>query len=435
MKHILRFEQIFEDKNAKIDQLLEKVKSSVFKKFQINPKDKVYFIAGSARAHMLKNIKKLFGLFKEDIGDLDIIIPDKKLWIKAGLEKEYEDGVWRPFNNSEIEVFTYWDPSKAGGQYANLKVRSTEELMKDVEFVEGYWFMSKIDVFDYKSKMGRPKEKEFLKAWDDFKSGKDTPELREFKKRLDFMTKEDLEILQEELKSQTYLSASRKLKKLGHTARSTKMYDWAREVENRESIAKWRKNIEDYSEWGKVTLSIENEEKIFLHGDFYLALIFDETSNMENIELSKEENDSYFSASLYFSLAIIPTDEETLNKFLGNYPEHDFSNGFFFAKAIYINYEIEDSKAHFGNISMDRGEGYGLEIAIRDRKSAMTLKKHIIACLDEDQDYPSDSSYSNMGQYIFAKICQECDMDNYGLTMDRMLKDVKGYSPNYFYKD
>ena len=208
MKHILRFEQIFEDKNAKIDQLLEKVKSSVFKKFQINPKDKVYFIAGSARAHMLKNIKKLFGLFKEDIGDLDIIIPDKKLWIKAGLEKEYERGVWRPFNNSEIEVFTYWDPSKAGGQYANVKVRSTEELMENAEFVEGYWFMNKIDVFDYKSKMGRPKEKEFLKAWDDFKSDKDTPELREFKKRLDFMTKEDLEILQEELKSQTYLSAS-----------------------------------------------------------------------------------------------------------------------------------------------------------------------------------------------------------------------------------
>jgi hypothetical protein len=435
MKHILRFEQIFEDKEGKIDELLQKARVSVFDKFKIDPKDKVYFIAGSARAHMLKNVKKLFGLFKEDIGDLDIIIPDKKLWIKAGLGKEYEKGVWRPFNNSEIEVFTYWDPSKAGGQYANVKVKSTEKLMEDAEFVGGYWFMSKIDVFDYKSKMGRPKEKEFLQAWKDFKSGKDTPELREFKKRLDFMTKEDLEILQEELKSQTYLSASRKLKKLGHVARSTKMHDWAREVENRESMDKWRKNIQDYSQWGKATLIIKNDEGIFLRGDFYLALIFDETANMENIELSKEENDSYFNVSLYFSLAIIPTDEETLNKFKENYPESDFSNGFFFAKAIYINYKIEDSKAKFINISMDSGEGYGLEIEIHGRKSAMTLKKHIIACLDENQDYTPDSSYSNMAQYIFAKICQESDMDNYGLTMDKMLKDVKGYSPNYFYKD
>lgn len=433
MKHILRFEQIFEDKEGKIDELLQKARVSVFDKFKIDPKDKVYFIAGSARAHMLKNVKKLFGLFKEDIGDLDIIIPDKKLWIKAGLGKEYEKGVWRPFNNSEIEVFTYWDPSKAGGQYANVKVKSTEKLMEDAEFVGGYWFMSKIDVFDYKSKMGRPKEKEFLQAWKDFKSGKDTPELREFKKRLDFMTKEDLEILQEELKSQTYLSASRKLKKLGHAARSTKMHDWAREVENRESMDKWRKNIQDYSQWGKATIQFDD-----FKGDFYLCLIFDETANMENIEVSKEESDSYFNVNLFLSVGLIPVDKETLLEVSKKYPDLDFSNGFFFTHDISIEYKIEDSKAEFLKISLNSdhfSEIYGECISFDGRKSAMTLKKHIIACLDEEQDYPSDSSYSNMAQYIFAKICQESDMDNYGLTMDKMLKDVKGYSPNYFYKD
>lgn len=435
MKHILRFEQIFENKEGKLDELLEKAKVSVFDRFKIDPKDKVYFIAGSARAHMLKNLKKLFGLFKEDIGDLDIIIPDKKHWIKAGLEKEYEKGIWRPFNNSEIEVFTYWDPSKAGEPYSNVKVRNTEQILKDAEFVGGYWFMSKLDVFDYKSKMGRPKEKEFIQVWNDFKSGKETPELAEFKKRLDFMKKEDLEILEEELKSSTYLSASRKLKKMGHLGRSTDLHNYAVEIENKESLANWKKNTQDYSKWGKVSLTIQNEEGIFLQGDFYLALIFDEFANTEEIESQKEKNDSDFDFALYFSVGIIPVDEETLNKFKENYPDSDFSNGFFFAKAIYINYKIENNRARFTDISIYQGEGYGLEVEINGRKSAMNFKKHIIACLDEGQDYPSDSNYSSMAQYIFAKICQESEMDDYGITLERMLADVKGYSVNYFYKN
>ena len=51
---------------------LSKADEIIFKKFGINPSDKVYFIAGSARLYLYPELREAFGLTGQ-IGDLDFI--------------------------------------------------------------------------------------------------------------------------------------------------------------------------------------------------------------------------------------------------------------------------------------------------------------------------------------------------------------------------
>lgn len=152
-----------------LNQLLDKAQTIIFDKFGIEPKDKKYFIAGSARLFIFPKLKEAFGL-TGNIGDLDVVIPDKQLWINAGLEKEWNaNGIYRPTADGSIEAFNIWDPSKAGGAYADVKVRSTQEVLNDCSFINGYWFMSLMDVMDYKTSLNRDKEKQVVELIDKYR--------------------------------------------------------------------------------------------------------------------------------------------------------------------------------------------------------------------------------------------------------------------------
>lgn len=144
--------------DPKLQSLLDEAKTLVFDKFGIDPKDKVYFIAGSAALYLYPNLRTQFNL-KGTIGDLDIVIPGAQYWEKAGLKGQT---IYRPKENTSIEAFTTWDPAKAGGEYADTKVRSTNEILRDAFPAGGYWFMSLKDIVDYKTKLGREKESEII---------------------------------------------------------------------------------------------------------------------------------------------------------------------------------------------------------------------------------------------------------------------------------
>jgi len=167
LKSVLReLDEMFpidESLDPGLTQLLNKANTIVFDKFGIDPSEKgKYFIAGSARLYLSSPLRDAFNL-KGSLGDLDIVIPDEELWRKAGLEKELASGgIYRPTNNGTIEVFTKWDPAKAGGEYANTKVRSTDEILRDAEFHNGYYFMKQEDVLDYKMKLNREKDDEVV---------------------------------------------------------------------------------------------------------------------------------------------------------------------------------------------------------------------------------------------------------------------------------
>jgi hypothetical protein len=166
--------QVSEDLLSEVDgsglnNLLSQANDIIFKKFGINPKDRQYFIAGSARLYLYPKLRDAFGL-SGSIGDLDIVIPNEQLWVRAGLTEELKKGgIYRPTQDGSIEAFTIWAPEKAGGAYADVKVRSTSEILNDADFINGYYFMTMADVADYKTKLGREKEQEVVNLINKYK--------------------------------------------------------------------------------------------------------------------------------------------------------------------------------------------------------------------------------------------------------------------------
>lgn len=167
--------QLDEATDPGLSKLLDQANKIVFEKFGIDhTKPGTYFIAGSARLYLFPALREVFNL-TGNLGDLDIIIPDENLWVKAGLQKELQNGgIYRPTQDGSIEVFTVWDPSKAGGAYADTKVRSTAEIMRGSNSIGGYYYMSLPDVIDYKVKLGRDKEKEVVTLVQQYMDGKIT---------------------------------------------------------------------------------------------------------------------------------------------------------------------------------------------------------------------------------------------------------------------
>lgn len=159
-----------ENVSSRLSLFLSEADKFIFDKFNIAHSDETYFIAGSARLYLYPELvvamREKDPSFPTNIGDLDIVIPSKQLWINAGLIDAYNNGgIYRPYaltpplTDFNIEAFTVWDPKKAGGAYANVNVRSEAQIMNDSSLINGYRFMSLQDVFHYKYQMNRGKEK------------------------------------------------------------------------------------------------------------------------------------------------------------------------------------------------------------------------------------------------------------------------------------
>jgi hypothetical protein len=157
--------------NGGLNSLLQQSNEIIFNKFGINPNEKdKYFISGSARLFLYPKLLEAFGM-ASTIGDLDIVIPNQQDWINAGLENEWnQGGIYRPTQDGSIEAFNIWDPSKAGGAYASVQVRSTQDIIRDSTFINGYYFMSLMDVMDYKTALNRDKEVEVVNLINQYQS-------------------------------------------------------------------------------------------------------------------------------------------------------------------------------------------------------------------------------------------------------------------------
>jgi hypothetical protein len=146
-----------DETSVDLGDLLKVADKLIFPKFGIDKGEKRYFICGSARLYIHPKLREIFGL-TGTIGDLDMVIPERKLWDEAGIE----GGIYRPSKEYNIEAFDVWDPSRAGDSYADVSVRSGQEILKDSSLHGGYYFMSLADVMDYKLKMSRDKEKDVV---------------------------------------------------------------------------------------------------------------------------------------------------------------------------------------------------------------------------------------------------------------------------------
>jgi hypothetical protein len=242
----------------------------------------------------------------------------------------------------------------------------------------------------------------------------------------------------EELSPYTYKSAASKLKKLGHERRASELEKWGKELANKESMEKWEINKEKFSKWGKATIKfLKNKQEVF-RGDFYLLFTFDDYAHKDSIGYMKDSSKGYFDFNISFAVGAIPVDDETLQLCLKNFPDEDFSNGFFWSMWVNIYYKVENERLSFNKITYyPYDESVTLDPHLVDRRGALTLKKHIMACFDENDEYPSDDTREAfMYDLVFKTLCQELELTvDYNFHMDRALNDIKGYSHNYFFKD
>ena len=222
LEEILQTTLFQEEGDSKLNELLEIANLFIFKAFGIKPNRKSkYFISGSARLFkhptLLNVLHEYDPSFELTIGDLDVVVPGEKEWntlkqnyinpnsrfikelskkigkspeeirnIFLKQESNWKKGIYRPGNgeggmnlvNADVEAFTIWDPSKAKGA-KDMSVRNQNQILKDSVNVGGHYYMNIYDVFDYKSKLNRDKEKQIVQFLQQYLNGEQNPKRAE----------------------------------------------------------------------------------------------------------------------------------------------------------------------------------------------------------------------------------------------------------------
>ena len=231
----------------------------------------------------------------------------------------------------------------------------------------------------------------------------------------------------EELRPQTYMSAARKLNKMGHTDRANDLKDWAREMESREEMIKWKDRIEDYAQFGTFTMTIKNEETgETLTGDFNLDISFDEMAFSDEPE-----------SGISFFLGLIPTSEDLIKQYMELCPDYDFGNGFFWGKIFNLEFRIVDDRVQFTKWNFwDYDSDMNGLVTFSDRGSANRFKNLLIQLLTNSElNYPSgytdvDYMYEKLESCILAENSFSSD---YGFKLEDAADYIRTISPNLLY--
>ena len=227
----------------------------------------------------------------------------------------------------------------------------------------------------------------------------------------------------EELRPQTYMSAARKLDKLGHTDRANALKDWAKETEKKEEMIKWQDWIQDYAQFGTFKLTIKNTEtNETLTGDFHLDVNFDDLSFSDEPE-----------SGITFFLGLIPTSEDLIHQYMELCPDYDFGNGFFWGKIFNLQYELGDTVVFTKWNMWDYDDEMNGKVNFADRASANKFKNLIIQIFSNPQlGYPSgytdaDDLYEKLTNTILAENSFSSD---YGFKLEDAAEYMRTISPN-----
>jgi len=155
--------------SSKLQTLLDLADKHIFAPMDIDPKEHAYFIAGSARIFLYPELIKAVKIDRT-IGDIDIVIPDKKYWKNAGKEDLYNKGWEFEVDGKELSVFSSWDPRLGADQALDYNVASTSDILSRADLIDGHWFMDFADIIDYKMRLGREKEEQFVQLFMRYKN-------------------------------------------------------------------------------------------------------------------------------------------------------------------------------------------------------------------------------------------------------------------------
>lgn len=232
----------------------------------------------------------------------------------------------------------------------------------------------------------------------------------------------------EELKSSTYMSASRKLKKMGHHDRAEELKDWAIETERKEEMVKWERNLNIYKPFGTFKMNIKNPEtgEAFI-GEFYL-----------DIHLDCDAFSDYPEGGFTHFIGITPTSKETIDKCNKMMPDAEMGNGFYWSNVFTLNYEIVNDKVEFTKFELDNYDEYlSGEVSFADRASANKFKNLMIKIYSDPKlGYPSGyTDVTDMYEKLSLCILSENSFSSdYGFELENIAEYIKTISPNLLYK-
>ncbi len=235
----------------------------------------------------------------------------------------------------------------------------------------------------------------------------------------------------EELDPRIYRNAARKLTKMGHLDRAKKLKDWSVVVDNRVNMARWNKNIEENSKFGKFKVKInDGKGNHLLTDDFYLDITFDDFAFSESLVVPGNNTFCLF-------VGLIPTNEETIKKFSEIFPSADFDNGFFWGMVILINFDVTDSVKIIDLEISEYDQSIAGKPIMADRKSAVQLKNLLKNMFgNPDFNYPSGmTDVDYIYEFLEKSICIENGFSsNYGFSLDDVAKFIDKISPNELFK-
>jgi len=244
----------------------------------------------------------------------------------------------------------------------------------------------------------------------------------------------------EELRSQVYKNAARKLKQilkekpaLGKAIkaeeRANKLEIHSKDIEDRRDIESWKKEVEQFSKYGEfnIEMSIPGsglkppaiKPKVY---SFYLDIV-PEIEQM--IDSWDEEDPDNRELTFGFCAALIPKTIEDREEIKMNF-NNDFWNGHTWGFWIYPTYSVLNSEITFKGLTIyDYDSSPNHQIA--DRKTAVSLKRLLVNIFDPIFDYPSGiKNIPNMYDMIEQSAIQGLEISStYGIDMGRIQEDIK----------
>ena len=255
-----------------------------------------------------------------------------------------------------------------------------------------------------------------------------------------WFVRDEPEETNEELKYQSYQSASDKLSKLGHVKRSAELKKWADEIKKRESDLASKRSEEDAKQLGTFQMRITGNKQN-IEGNFYISFYF-------NTDTINQQFDNWYDGGqlwFEFPLAVIPADVETKAKMIEFIePNHGKPyNGMYYFGSMYLNFskaftwDLEEEMKSWvaeptGSISMDDyGEFYPV---FSNRSSAVKFKKALIDIFDGEIILgETDKDPGGVKGMVMDELCSERDR-----TFEEFLSfidSLKKININSLYKD
>jgi hypothetical protein len=240
-----------------------------------------------------------------------------------------------------------------------------------------------------------------------------------------------------ELKSSTYVSASKSLRQLGHTKRADDLLNWSREVSNRQLIESWEKEISN------VNSPTINIGKINIGGKSKFNYTIEDIDFKYHVEFIIEDVESFYTdthLSIPFNFCLIPVDIEGLNKIIEvdniykreTGSESNIINryGSDYPIILYldITYDIKDGNAEFTGIKAYCDEYDRIKLEFQSRRSVGILRSELVKFFDPFGDSKSNEYGIRDFDYVNGVIFGDSGLDDYDLDMEVIFKDIKSAS-------